>query len=136
MNAHFSFSIDRTHGLVRIAMGGLFGPADIAAFLEARREAHAALGLGPNQHMTLNDLREMKIQSQDAVALFQRMLADPAERSRRLAFVAPPTLARAQLMRAVQGRDCRCFDTPEEAEAWLTGADEGWAEPERRAANG
>jgi hypothetical protein len=54
----------------------------------------------------------------------------------RLAFVVPKTLARAQISRAVAGRDCRRFDTPKKAEAWLIGEDAGWAEPERRAGTG
>lgn len=100
-------------------MSGLFTMADIASFLEARRRAHAELGSALNAHMTLNDLRHMKIQSQEVVAAFREMLADPAFRSRRLAFVAAPTLARSQLMRALDGRDARCFDSVGEAEAWL-----------------
>ncbi len=95
MDANFSFSIDRARDLVRIKMAGLFGLQDIAAFLEARRRAHAGLDCGANEH------------------------ADPAWRSRRLAFVASQTLARSQLMRALDGRDARCFDDPDEAEAWL-----------------
>lgn len=129
MDASFSFSIDRAWDLVRIRMAGLFTRADIDAFLEARRRAHAELGCAPNRHLTLNDLRGMKIQSQESVAMFREMLADPAYRSRRLAFVASQTLARSQLMRALDGREARCFDSVEEAEAWLfdetaEGADE------------
>jgi hypothetical protein len=119
MDASFSFQIDRSRDLVRIKMAGLFTPADIAAFLEGRAKAHAQLGCAPNRHITLNDVREMKIQSQEIVAAFREMLSDPAYRSRRLAFVAAPTLARGQLLRALQEREARCFDSLETAEAWL-----------------
>ena len=119
MNANFSFEIDRSRDLVRIRMAGLFTAPDIAAFLDARRRAHAELGCAPNRHLTLNDFRGMKIQTQDMVAEFRLMLSDPAFRSRRLAFVAAPTLARGQLLRALQDRDARCFETIEAAEAWL-----------------
>ena len=61
----------------------------------------------------------MKIQSQDIVAAFQDVLADPAYRSRKLAFVIAPTLARTQLLRAIGSRCVRTFDTLEEAEAWV-----------------
>ena len=100
-------------------MAGLFTLGDIGGFLEARQRAHDELGCAPNQHVTLNDLRGMKIQSQAVVAAFRAMLADPAFRSRRLAFVAGQTLARSQLMRALAGRDACCFETIEDAEAWL-----------------
>ena len=135
MDAEYSIEIDRSRDLIRIRMGGLFTLDDIAAFLEARRRAHAELGCAPNQHLTLNDLRTMKIQSQDVVAAFRNMLADPAFRSRRLAFVAAQTLARSQLMRALDGRDARFFDYIEDAEAWLFAeeADEAEAPPRRYA---
>jgi len=100
-------------------MGGLFTLADIEGFLAARSEAHAKLRCAPNRHLTLNDLRDMKIQHQEVVAAFREMLAAPDYRSRRLAFVAGPTLAKSQLMRALSGRDARCFDDPASAEAWL-----------------
>lgn len=123
MDGSFSFEIDRPRGLIRIVMAGLFTAERVAGFLEARRRAHAELGCAPNRHLTLNDVRAMKIQPQDTVAAFRELLADPQYRSRRLAFVAAPTLARSQLMRALAGRDSRCFADPAEAEAWLLAED-------------
>ena len=128
MSADFSFAVDRGLGLVRIRMAGLFEPDDVAAFREARRRAHAELGCAPNRHSTLNDVRAMKIQPQASVAAFAELLADCEYRSRRLAFVVAPTLARGQLMRALGGREARCFDDPGEAEAWLLAADAQEAE--------
>ena len=94
-------------------------PRPILAFLAARRDAHAKLRCAPNRHVTINDLRGMKIQSQAMVDTFRAVLADPLYRSRRLAFVVGPTLARTQLIRAIAGRDARCFDDAWAAEAWL-----------------
>ncbi len=119
MDAHYSFEVDPARSLIRIKMSGLFTLAHIDAFLRDRREAHARLGCGPNQHLTLNDVRGMKIQLQEVVTAFREMLAAPEYRSRRLAFVAGPTLARSQLMRALSGRDARCFEDMAAAEAWL-----------------
>lgn len=119
MHAHFSFKVDPARDLVRITMGGLFTLDDIAAFTEARREAHARLQCPANAHLTLNDLRELKIQPQEVVTAFREMLAAPHYRSRRLAFVLGQTLARNQLSRALASRDARCFDDPISAEAWL-----------------
>jgi hypothetical protein len=134
MNADFSFEIDPSQGLVRITMAGLFTVADVRAFAEARRKAHKALGWPKNAHVTLNDLRDMKIQPQETVTAFYEMLADPDYRSRRLAFVAAPTLVRGQLQRALAGRDdARCFEDKAEAEAWLF-EEEPAALPLRRAA--
>src|ERR1700741_3543919 len=119
MDASYSFRVDPALDLVRITMSGMFTPGDIAGFLDARRRAHAELSCAPNRHVTLNDLRGMKIQSQEVVYAFRGMLSAPAFRSRRLAFVAAQTLARSQLLRALDGRDARCFDDVDAAEAWL-----------------
>jgi hypothetical protein len=124
MGGEFSFRVDRARSLVRITMSGLFTKADVASFLDARREAHSSLACGPNRHVTLNDLRALKIQPQEIVADFAAMLADPLYRSRRLAFVVGATLARAQLVRAIGGRPLHCFETVEEAEAWLLAEEE------------
>jgi hypothetical protein len=120
MHDKFSISVDRRLGIVRIAMNGFFTHDDLAAFVVARREAHEALGWPRNTHVTLNDVRGMKIQAQDIVDAFQHILADPDFRSRRLAFVCGPTLARLQLERALAGRpDTLCFADPADAETWL-----------------
>ncbi|MDG2533334.1 hypothetical protein P6144_06730 [Sphingomonas sp. HITSZ_GF] len=124
MSANFSFEVDPAQNLVRIRMSGFFAPEDIESFLAARAEAHAQLTCGPNQHLTLNDLRDMKIQAQESVEMFREMLADPAFRSRRLAFVIGRTLARTQLGRALDRRYARTFEDAWAAEAWLlTGSD-------------
>ncbi len=132
MNDKFSISIDRSRGLVSIVMAGLFTLEDVRAFYEARREAHKALGWARNGHMTLNDVRGMKIQPQDTIGAFQDMLADPDYRSHRLAFITVPSLLRAQLLRALAGRDdARCFEDRAEAESWLF-EDELAVQPLRR----
>ena len=132
MDAHYSFEVDQAGSLIRIRMSGLFTLADVDAFLRDRREAHAQLGCAPNQHLTVNDVRGMKIQLPEVVTAFRDLLAAPEYRSRRLAFVASRTLARSQLMRALSYRDARCFEDMASAEAWLF-ADEAGKAPLRRA---
>lgn len=119
MSAAFSIQVDPARDLVRIAMHGLFEPEDIHRFLRERALAHRRLTCGPNRHLKLNDLRAMKIQPQQSVVAFREMLADPTYRSRKLAFVAAPTLARSQLMRALNGREAKCFEDVASAETWL-----------------
>ena len=119
MSAEFSIEADPSRDLIRIRMAGFFTQSDVLAFLAARRDAHARLNCRVNQHVTLNDLRDMKIQSQEMVDAFRAVLADPLYRSRRLAFVVGPTLARTQLMRALDARNARCFEDIWTAEAWL-----------------
>ena len=133
MSAEFSIQVDPQNDLVRIWMAGFFRQADIADFLEARRQAHEQLSCAPNAHLTINDIRGMSIQSHDVVDAFRAMLAAPEYRSRRLAFVVGYTLARSQAIRALESRAARWFDDPAKAEAWLF-AEELAEMPLRRAA--
>ena len=130
MSEKFRIEIDRAHGLVRITMSGFYESEDVAAFAEARKNAHDALGLPRNAHMTLNDLREMKVQSQDTVRAFQAMLTAPEYRSRKLAFVVDRNLAAMQLERTLVARDAQIFTDIASAERYLFAEDE--AQPLRR----
>jgi len=127
MEPKFTFQLDREHGLVRIVMQGFYDLEDVAAYFEARRQAHAELGLPRNQHITLNDIRRMKIQQQDVVAAFQAGLAVPEEKARKVAIVVDTSLARAQALRAVQDPTTRYFSDVAVAEAWLLEGEEGSA---------
>jgi hypothetical protein len=119
MDDKFTFMIDRAHGLVRIAMRGFYEVEDVAAFFRARRKAHAELGLPRNQHLTLNDLRGMQVQKQEVIEAFQKGLAVPEEKARKLAIVVSAAMARGQASRAINSSDTRYFTDVAEAERWL-----------------
>lgn len=124
MQASFDFAVDADKSLVRITMSGFFDARDVAGFVQARDLAHQRLVCAPNAHCTLVDIRGMAIQSQEAVAHFRAVLAQPSTRSRRLAFVFGASLARMQVMRAAAGRNARFFSDLAEAEAWLMQPDD------------
>ena len=119
MTSSVAINVDPWRNLVRITLAGFFTPTDVAAFVRERNAAHRTLTCGPNEHVTLADVRELKIQPKDAVAAFSHMLAAPEHRSRRLALVVASTLARSQLTRAIGSRSARFFTDQAEAEAWL-----------------
>ncbi len=125
--ASFSIDLDTPRDLVRIRLFGFFSVEDIARFQAELLLAHRRLGCarkgGP---LTINDVSGMAIQGQDVVARWGTFLADPAHRSRRLAFVVGSALARMQLQRVIGDRDARVFTDPAEAEQWLF-ADEAGA---------
>ena len=123
MSAEYSIEVEPKRDLVRIRMGGFFEIEDIEGFFEMRKIAHRELTCSRNRHVTINDIRDMKIQSQEIVAAFREMLSAPDYQSRRLAFVTGPTLARSQLMRTLVNRNARCFDDQAAAEAWLFSQD-------------
>lgn len=120
MHATLSIDVDVEHDLIVIEMGGFFGPDDISGFVGARNKAHRKLSCGPNQHVTLVDIRNMSIQAQESVSNFAAVLANPRYASKRLAFVVSRSLARLQVKRAAEGREARYFTCPEEAASWLT----------------
>lgn len=118
--ARYSIDLDIPRDLVRIRLAGFFSVDDIARFQAELLVAHQRLGCGRRGGpLTVNNISEMAIQSQDVVARWGKFLADPAHRSRRLAFVVASTLARMQLQRAIGDRDARVFTDATEAERWL-----------------
>lgn len=119
MKDKFTFTLDPAHGLVRISMHGFYDVEDVAAFFEARRKAHAQLGLPRNAHLTLNDLRGMKVQQQEVIQAFQIGLAVQEEKARKLAIVIDAAMAKSQANRAINSPDTRYFTDIASAEAWL-----------------
>jgi hypothetical protein len=117
--SNFAIQVEPQRDLVRITLSGFFVPADVSAFVAARNKAHAGLRCTPNAHLTLVDVRGLKIQPQEAVTAFRAMLSAPEHRSRRLAFITSSTLARNQLTRAVGTRTAHFFVDAAEAETWL-----------------
>ena len=118
--ASFSIDLDPSRDLVRIRLCGFFSVEDIARFQAELLLAHRRLDCGrKGGPLTINDISKMAIQSQDVVARWGAFLADPAHRSRRLAFVVASTLARMQLQRTIGNRDARVFTDAAEAEQWL-----------------
>lgn len=118
--ASFSIDLEPRRDLVRIRLCGFFSVDDIGRFQAELLLAHRRLGCGrKGGPLTINDISGMAIQSQDVVPRWSAFLADPAHRSRRLAFVVASTLARMQLERVIGGRDAQVFTDAAEAERWL-----------------
>ncbi len=119
MDANYRVDVDPVRNVVRHYLAGFFEPADVERYVAARNAAHQRLTCAPNQHVTLVDVRDMKIQQQDIVKTFTAVMADPRYHSRKLAFVVALSLARMQLLRASANRSAQYFSSIEEAEAWL-----------------
>ena len=119
MDAKFNFLIDVRHNLMRIKMAGFFTDDDVQRFTFHYRSQLAQLR-APG-HLTLVDIRQMKIQPQSVVWAFSSLLASPDVRSRRLAFVCSSTLARLQAQRLTDREGVRFFQDDAEAEGWLVG---------------
>jgi hypothetical protein len=116
----FSIDPDVAREYVRIRLFGFFTVEDIARFEAELLLVHQRMGCGHRGGpLTVTDVTDMSIQSQEVVRRWGEFLANPAHRSRRLAFVTGSTLARMQLERASAGRGARVFTDAVEAERWL-----------------
>ena len=91
MNAAFDFDVDSTRNLVKLTLSGFFHREDVAALARARTEAYRDLRCAPNGHLTLIDVRDLKIQSQETMRGFASLLADREYLSRRVALIVAPT---------------------------------------------
>jgi len=119
MAASHSIDVD-PRGVVRYTLAGFFDQASLASLKAERAAKLPLLETPPNQHMTLCDVSQCAIQSQDALAALRAMLAEPQWQARRLAFVVGGALARMQVRRVVpMTPNVRWFDDRLSAEAWL-----------------
>ena len=67
MKPQFEFDVDVARSLVRTRLAGFFDDAAIRSYLAARKLAFQRLQCGPNEHLSLTDVRGMAIQTQDIV---------------------------------------------------------------------
>ncbi len=119
MQARFNIDVEPWVGLITITLSGFFYPEDAARYVAARNSAQTKLRTQPNEHVTLVDLRNVRIQLQDSVTLFRQTMTDPAARSRRLALVTAGGLSKLQVQRAAAGRGASFFTCFDEARRWL-----------------
>lgn len=119
MQGWFRVEAEREACLIRLTMGGFFDSATIGAMRHEIVQAVAALPCGANQHLTLCDIREMDIQSQERVEEFSRLVGSDDIRSRRLAFVVARSLARLQAKRLTTREGVEFFANADEALRWL-----------------
>ena len=121
MEPRFSIELDRPRRAMHVTLSGFFTPEDVARYYAAVHEATAQLGGLPSRQRMLCDITGMRIQTQETVAAFSALMADPKYRYRRVAVIIASSLARMQAQRTLGDRQARIFATREEAEAWLFG---------------
>lgn len=110
---------DRQRGLLRLQLAGFWSAEDFDKFKRTYTHALADLGMAPNQHVILVDLREATLQTQALIADVQAFMANFGNRARRIALVAASALARMQTKRLAIRTDIVLFATMEAAEEWL-----------------
>lgn len=119
MQGWFAIDVDKEIKLIRLTMGGFFESATIVEMRTRLVDAIASLGCAANDHLTLCDIREMDIQSQERVGEFAKLVGSDDVRSRRLAFVTARSLARLQAKRLTSREGVEFFTEADEALDWL-----------------
>ncbi|MBP8232266.1 MAG: hypothetical protein KAY22_08185 [Rhizorhabdus sp.] len=117
----FAIDVEKDLKLIRLTMGGFFESATIVEMRTRMVEAIATLACAANDHLTLCDICEMDIQSQERVGEFAKLVGSDDVRSRRLAFVTARSLARLQAKRLTSREGVEFFTDPDMALDWLTG---------------
>lgn len=122
MTDKFDIAIDSASGVVLLTLTGFLTLEEVADF--ARRQKASYDCLAPVKgHLTLCDISACKIQTNEVVEAFRRLLTDPALRSRRIAFVTGNSPARMQVRRLIDRDSARFFENAADAEAWLHGVE-------------
>jgi len=120
MQANHSIDVDVENGFVRYTLSGFFDEVSLASLRAERAAKLPRLKTQPNQHITLCDVSQCTIQSQESLAALRVMLAHPTWQARRLAFVVGGGLARMQVRRVVSDLpNVQWFADTTSAEAWL-----------------
>ena len=115
----YSITVDPQTAFVRITLDGFFALGDVQEFAIALARAYAGLASGRGHHLTLCDVSECKIQPQEVVEGFRRLLTDRSLMSERLAFVTGASPAKMQIRRLIARDTCRFFEQADAAERWL-----------------
>lgn len=119
--ARIRVQADPARDAMFVELSGFFLLADVAAFDTDWWNAHAQLRCARNAHLTLCDLSDMSIQTQEVVTAFTQVVRHPDRHSRRFAMVVGASLARQQAKRLPQPdrMDVAYFFDRAEAETWL-----------------
>jgi hypothetical protein len=116
----FEFIPNASLGLVTVRLSGFFSEEAVPSIAAGMSDALKRMSCGKNNHMTLVDATDCQIQSQRIVTEFQKLIGDPAFRSRRLAFATGSSLIKMQLRRLINDASyARIFEDEGSALAWL-----------------
>lgn len=123
MEAAYAVRVDSAHRLVDVTMGGYFSAEDLGWAGEQVRAAIQSLGGDAGRHVTLYDLRGMKVVPPAAVDALCRTITSDAVRAiwaRRIAYVVGSALARQQVKRIAALREgTGIFEDRQAALDWL-----------------
>lgn len=117
----FSVEVDLERGVFETSISGFWTLAEVAAFGRAITQAAGRIVATGRRPLSLCDYTGAAIQSQEVIAAFETLMANPVHRSRRVAMFTSGAMARMQATRATRSREeFRFFTDRAAALRWLT----------------
>jgi hypothetical protein len=119
------FEIETSHAdrIISLRMIGGFTMEGARACAAAKEAAVDSLGPPYDDHSSLVDVRDLRVQPQDIFAIFTNFVAMTRHKSRRIAIVGGEGTARMQFRRVAEREplrnDMRFFTAVREARDWL-----------------
>ncbi|WP_294353709.1 hypothetical protein [uncultured Sphingomonas sp.] len=112
----YSIKIDKANSLVNVALTGMMGLPEVAAYIAELKRQFVAQRL--HDYAMVIDVTDMPIQSQDTItAMGEHMASMP--KARALAVVTGRSLARMQVRRLFKQPYCRVTSTVAEGVSWV-----------------
>jgi hypothetical protein len=122
------FQVETNHAerMIFLRMAGVLSVDEAHACAAAKEAAVDSLG-PPYDHMTLVDVRGLRLQPQEIFAIFTNFVATTRHKSRKVAIVGGEGTARMQFRRVAERAplrdDMRLFTVMAEARDWLVADD-------------
>ena len=119
------FEIETSHAdrIIFLRMSGGFTLEDARQCAAAKEAAVTSLGPPYDDHSTLLDIRDFRVQPQEIFAIFTNFVATTEHKSRKIAIVGGEGTARMQFRRVAEREplrdDMRFFTAVDEARGWL-----------------
>ncbi|RYY10607.1 MAG: hypothetical protein EON55_15975 [Alphaproteobacteria bacterium] len=118
-NAVYTIEADPSRKLLRLTLAGFWSASEAVAFAREQQAAVKKLGPPYGTHLTLADVRNFAVQTQEVTAVIRDLVLHATATSKRIALVGGEGLARIQFTRITQRQDVRRFATMEDADFWL-----------------
>ena len=118
---HYSIVVDHVLNLLHITRRGHWTIGIFDEYEQELRKQLPHLMRNPDGYVSLVDVREQPIQSQDVASRFERLVADNTIAPAKVAIIATQALARLQARRLSRANQ-QIFTSEEEARLWLLDA--------------
>lgn len=115
----YNIKTDAKFRLVHVTMSGFLQPGDVEQFSQEEQKAVDSLGLRAEGHIVLVDTTALRLQSQDVVSAFQKLIIAAPCKARKIAILVGDSVSRMQAKRLKGCNRLNIFSQEHEAKDWL-----------------